>query len=132
METKALVKSTNINVACRFFARTPSRILRMVNICDIFLRKPFWFFLSMLSILGSIWRCFFAAIRKKYSFYLKVFLLSHVQVFLWEMSLVCLLKYPYSCFSSHFCFLVIAVLLIFVLFVLFLVAVIHLSLLFFM
>ena len=47
MESKALVKSTNINVACRFFARTPSRILRMVNICevvDLFLRKPFWFF----------------------------------------------------------------------------------------
>ena len=45
MESKALVKSTNINVACRFFARTPSRILRMVNICevvDLFLRKPFW------------------------------------------------------------------------------------------
>ena len=31
MESKALVKSTNINVACRFFARTPSRILRMVK-----------------------------------------------------------------------------------------------------
>ena len=57
MESKALVKSTNINVACRFFARTPSRILRMVSICevvDLFLRKPFWFFLSMLSILGSM------------------------------------------------------------------------------
>ena len=35
MESKALVKSTNINVACRFFARTPSRILRMVNICEV-------------------------------------------------------------------------------------------------
>ena len=57
MESKALVKSTNSNVACRFFARTPSRILRMVNICevvDLFLRKPFWFFLRMLSILGSM------------------------------------------------------------------------------
>ena len=56
MESKALVKSTNSNVACRFFARTPSRILRMVNICevvDLFLREPFYFFLSMLSILGS-------------------------------------------------------------------------------
>ena len=55
MESKALVKSTNSNVACRFFARTPSKILRMVNICefvDQFLRKPFWFFLRMLSILG--------------------------------------------------------------------------------
>ena len=57
MESKALVKSTNSNVTCRFFARTPSRILRMVNICevvDLFLRKPFWFFLRMLSILGSM------------------------------------------------------------------------------
>ena len=35
MESKALVKSTNINVACRFYARTPSRILRMVNICEV-------------------------------------------------------------------------------------------------
>ena len=46
MESKALVKSTNNNVTCRIFARTPSRILRMVNICevvDLFLRKPFWF-----------------------------------------------------------------------------------------
>ena len=40
-----------------FFARTPSKILRMVNICevvDLFLLMPFWFFLSMLSILGSM------------------------------------------------------------------------------
>ena len=29
---RRLVKSTNSNVACRFFARTPSRILRMVYI----------------------------------------------------------------------------------------------------
>ena len=57
MESKALVKSTNSNVACRFFAQMPSRILRMVNICevvDLFLRKPFWFFLRKLSILGSM------------------------------------------------------------------------------
>ena len=56
MDSKALVKSTNSNVTCRFFARTPSRILRMVNICevvDLFLRTPFWFFLRM-SILGSM------------------------------------------------------------------------------
>ena len=51
-----MVKSINSNVACRFFARTPSSNLRMVNVCevvDLFLRKPFWFFLKMLSILGS-------------------------------------------------------------------------------
>ncbi len=31
MESKALVKSTNSNVACGFFSRTHSSILRMVN-----------------------------------------------------------------------------------------------------
>ena len=39
MESKALVKSTYSNVA-----RTPSKILWIVNICevvDLFLRKPF-------------------------------------------------------------------------------------------
>ena len=40
IESKALVKSTNSIVACRSFARTPSRILQIVNICgavDLFL-----------------------------------------------------------------------------------------------
>ena len=40
-----------------FFAHTPSRIRRLVKICDVvdlFLRKPFWFFLNMWSILGSM------------------------------------------------------------------------------
>ena len=57
MEAKAFVKSTNNIGACRFFARMPSRILRIVNICevvDLFLRNQFWFFLRMLSILGSM------------------------------------------------------------------------------
>ena len=35
MESKVLVKSINSNVTCRFFARTPLRILRIVNICDV-------------------------------------------------------------------------------------------------
>ena len=55
MESKALVKSTNSIVACRFFVRMPSRILWIVNICevvDLYLQKPFWFFLRMLSVLG--------------------------------------------------------------------------------
>ena len=30
---------------------------------------------------------------------------SHVQVFLYVISLVCHLKYPSSCFSPHFCYL---------------------------
>ena len=57
MESKAFVKSTNNIVASRFFARTPSRILRIVNIrevVDLFLRKPFWFFLIIWSIFGSM------------------------------------------------------------------------------
>ena len=60
MESKSLVKLTYNIVASRFFARTPSRILRIVKICDVgdlFLRKPFWFFRSMLSILGSMRLC---------------------------------------------------------------------------
>ena len=60
MESKGLVKLTNSIVTCWFFARTPSRILWIVNICevvDLFLLKPFWFFLRMLSILGSMRFC---------------------------------------------------------------------------
>ncbi len=58
MESKALVGSRNINVTCRFFALAPSSILRMVNICevvDLFLLKPFCFFLRFLSIWGTMW-----------------------------------------------------------------------------
>ena len=57
MESKALVKSKNSIVACKFFERTPSRIRRMVKIWDVvdlFLRMPFWFFLSILLILSSM------------------------------------------------------------------------------
>ena len=57
MELKALAKSTNNIVAPRFFARTTSRIRRIVKICDVvdlFLRKPFWFFLSMFSMMVSM------------------------------------------------------------------------------
>ena len=56
MESKALEKSTNNIVASRVFAHTPSRIRRIVKICDVdrFLQKPFWFFLSVFSILGSM------------------------------------------------------------------------------
>ena len=48
-------------------------------------------------------------------------LLSHGQDSLRAISLVCRLKFPYICFSSHFCFLVMFVLLILELLVLFLV-----------
>ena len=52
--------------------------------------------------------------------------LNHLHVFSCEMSLVSRLKHQQSCFSSHFSFLVISVLLLLVLSVLFLVTVISL------
>ena len=51
------VKSTNSIVASRFFAHTPLRIVRIVNICEVvnlFLWKPFWFLQRMLLILCSM------------------------------------------------------------------------------
>ena len=57
MESKALEKLKNNIIASRFFARSPSRIRRIVKICNVkdpFLRKPFWFFQSIFSILGSM------------------------------------------------------------------------------
>ena len=44
MESNALAKSSNIIIASRIFARTPSRIRYIVNIFDVvnlFLRIPF-------------------------------------------------------------------------------------------
>ena len=73
---------------------------------------------------------FCAAIKKDSVSLLRFSFLSHVQVYSYEIFFVCCLKYPYSCLSSHFYFLVIVVLLILVLFVLFLVTVICLSLFF--
>ena len=57
MESNALEKSTSYSVALRFFARTP-RNRQMVKInddVDWFLPKPFWFVLSIFSILGCMW-----------------------------------------------------------------------------
>ena len=56
MESKVLQKLTNNIVACRVFRRTPTRIRRIVKICDVdqFLRKLFWFFQSIFLILSSM------------------------------------------------------------------------------
>ena len=53
----ALEEFTNRSVASSSFARTPSKIQQIVRICDVvdrFLRKPFWFFLRIFSISGSV------------------------------------------------------------------------------
>ena len=55
---------------------------------------------------------FCVAIRRNSPSFLRFSFHGHVQVFSWEISSVCRLKYPYSCFSSHFYFLVFIVLLI--------------------
>ena len=74
---------------------------------------------------------FCSVIRKDSVFLVRFTCLSHVKVFSWEISLFCRLKYPYNFLSSHFCFLVIVVLLIIEFFILFLVTVISVSLLFY-
>ena len=67
-------------------------------------------------------------IRRDLVSLLRFSFLCHVQVFSCDILLVCRLKCQYNCFSSHFCFLIIFVLLIFELSVLFLVAEISLPL----
>ena len=72
---------------------------------------------------------FYASIRNDSFSLFRFIFLWIVQVFLCEITSVCRLKYPYSYFSSHFCFLaIVVVLLIFTLSELFLVAVISFSL----
>ena len=58
MKSNALEKSSNRSVDFRFFTQTPSKIQRIVRICDVvdqFLRKPFWFFSRIFSISDTIW-----------------------------------------------------------------------------
>ena len=67
-----------------------------------------WLFCCILCIFTFFW----AAIWRDSISLLKCPFLSHVQVSLCEILLGCCMKYPYSCFSSYFCFLVIIFLLI--------------------
>ena len=70
-------------------------------------------FCCVLSILALIWlvpmALFCAAIRRVSVSLLKFPFLSHVQVLSCEMLFISRLKRPWSCFSSHFCFLVFVV-----------------------
>ena len=83
MKSKALDKSANNIVASSFFfARTPLRIRRIVKICevvDLFLRKSFWFFQSMFSILGSM-RLLSRALYILATMYFRVIVLSYSEV----------------------------------------------------
>ena len=73
---------------------------------------------------------FCAAIRRDSVSLLKFLFLSHVHVLSSEMLFISHLKRPWSCFPSHFCFLVFVILLSIVLSVLFLMALISLRLCF--
>ena len=85
-------------------------------------------FCGVLSILALIWlvlmALFIATIRRDSVSLLKFPFLSHVQVLSCEMLFISRLKRPWSCFPSHFCFLVFVILLSIVLSVSFLMAVI--------
>ena len=86
-------------------------------------------FFLVLSILALIWlvlmALFWAAIRRDSASLLKFSFFSPLHVLSREMLFISRLKRPRSCFSSHFCFLVIVILLSTVLSVLFLMAVIN-------
>ena len=104
MESKALVKSTNNIVASRFFARTPSRIRWIVKICDVvdlFLRKPFWFFPSMFLILGSMRSSFFGKQRMHPFVHLSIVFWLYTVLQCWSsMSLNCLVFHTSAGISS--------------------------------
>ena len=63
-------------------------------------------FCCVLSIFSFIWlvrmALYCAAIRRDSFYVLKFLFLSHIKVFLREVSLVYRFKYPYNCFSSYF------------------------------
>ena len=93
-------------------------------------------FCCILSIVALIWLVltvlFLAAIRRDSVSLLKFPFLSHVQVLSREMLFISRSKRPLSCFSSHFCFLAIVILLPIVLSVSFLMALISRLLLLFL
>ena len=59
--------------------------------------------LSIMAFIKLVLRCHFVVLLEEIQF-LKVSARSHVQVFSCEISPTCRLKYPYRCFSYHFCF----------------------------
>ena len=55
-----------------------------------------------------LWRCF-VLLLKGIQFLLRISFQNHVQGILWAISPIFRLKYPYICFSFHFCFLIFVV-----------------------
>ena len=78
-----------------FTSPTLSILLRIIDFC-----------FNIIGLYGDV--LYFAISRHLVSL-LRFIILSHVQVFSRVTSLICLLKYPYSCFSFYFCFFVMSV-----------------------
>ena len=58
------------------------------------------------SCIRFLCRCFVQLLKEIPFLFLRFLFLSHIQVFPFAVSAASRLKYPYSCFSSHFYFLV--------------------------
>ena len=71
-------------------------------------RKCPYIILAVLSILSLTWlvlmALFWASIRGDSVSLLRFSFLRHLQVFYWEISIVCCSKCRYSCFFNPFCF----------------------------
>ena len=115
----------------------------MLGCCICYVINHFIYFSTWLQLLFCcvliftltelVFLVFWAAISRDSVSFFKFSFLSYVHVILCAISPVCHLKYPYSCLSSYFCFLIFIVLLfVIILLMLLLAAVISLSLLFLM
>ena len=109
---------------------SPSRLSNLYSVCNNLLYSLIiWLICSSLSLPNlhllfcwvlsiSEWiklvfmALFCAAIRRDFVSCFRFSILSYVQVFSWEISLICCLIYLHNCFSSNFYFLVIVVLFI--------------------
>ena len=119
----------NLHVALYSFCASLLHSLMMrLMVPSLSLHSLYLLCCCILSILALIWLAltalFCAAIRRDSVSFLKFPFLSHVQDSSCAMLSTSRLKRPWSCFSSHFCFLVFLILLSIVLSVLFLMTVI--------
>ena len=99
------VYGQNSNVTCMFFACTSSRILRMVNICevvDLFLQKPFWLYIY-------IYVCMYIYFFSSYNVWKHVqyhVLISRQPGVITQFRLlkaICIYIYMYVCICMYMC-----------------------------
>ena len=80
---------------------------KLFRVCTKRIIQHIFFFFLVCNLLPDL---FFYNPERKTNEKLKFSFFSHVQIFSCEISPVCCLKYPYSCFFfSHFCFLIFVV-----------------------